>query len=364
MERQEARYKVAEEAGLVPPAPPPVAIPSLREAHSLAWLAGIVGIAALGRRLARRKPPVDARRAASSRTVPEEVGDDPAADPAEELRRTLAAKRPAPGGRGPPEAAETLDERRARVHAKAREAMDAMNDEEAPPHDARPSRRRTAGSPTPSSPTSSASCPIGSRPFRPTSAGSAGLVFRRRSPAGVTSRAVSTATPSYAWVSSVGAPVRRRPTVPRLLLEVLFLIGVAERRGDRRARRSRHRRRDGRLLGPRGADRVGGIAGRPTGVTRFPPRAPAPPAELRSGRPVVVRPPRRAHAARAGTRLPDGRDEAAARGGRPRSDRRTPARGLVRRLQPVDRHRPGARASPDVGRIRFLRGVHTCSGIL
>jgi hypothetical protein len=35
------------------------------------------------------------------------------------------------------------------------------------------------------------------------------------------------ATPSYAWVSSVGAPVRRRPGVPRLLLEVLFLAGVA-----------------------------------------------------------------------------------------------------------------------------------------
>ena len=35
------------------------------------------------------------------------------------------------------------------------------------------------------------------------------------------------APPSYAWVSSVAAPVRRRPTVPRLLLEVLFLIGVA-----------------------------------------------------------------------------------------------------------------------------------------
>ena len=34
-------------------------------------------------------------------------------------------------------------------------------------------------------------------------------------------------TPSFAWVSSVGAPVRRRPAVPRLLLEVLFLIGVA-----------------------------------------------------------------------------------------------------------------------------------------
>ncbi len=37
----------------------------------------------------------------------------------------------------------------------------------------------------------------------------------------------SGSTPSFAWVGAVGAPVRRRPTVPRLLLEVLFLIGVA-----------------------------------------------------------------------------------------------------------------------------------------
>ena len=35
------------------------------------------------------------------------------------------------------------------------------------------------------------------------------------------------AAPSYAWVGSIGAPVRRRPGVPRLLLEVLFLAGVA-----------------------------------------------------------------------------------------------------------------------------------------
>jgi hypothetical protein len=34
-------------------------------------------------------------------------------------------------------------------------------------------------------------------------------------------------TPSYAWVSSIPAPVRRRPGVPRLLLEVLFLAAVA-----------------------------------------------------------------------------------------------------------------------------------------
>lgn len=37
----------------------------------------------------------------------------------------------------------------------------------------------------------------------------------------------SSPAPSYAWVSAVGAPVRQRPAVPRLLLEVLFLIGVA-----------------------------------------------------------------------------------------------------------------------------------------
>ncbi len=33
--------------------------------------------------------------------------------------------------------------------------------------------------------------------------------------------------PSYAWMSSTGAPVRRRPGVPRVLLEVLFLAAAA-----------------------------------------------------------------------------------------------------------------------------------------
>ena len=33
--------------------------------------------------------------------------------------------------------------------------------------------------------------------------------------------------PSYAWVSSIPAPVRRRRAVPRLLLEVLFLAAAA-----------------------------------------------------------------------------------------------------------------------------------------
>lgn len=33
--------------------------------------------------------------------------------------------------------------------------------------------------------------------------------------------------PSYAWMGAIGAPVRRRPGVPRVLLEVLFLAAVA-----------------------------------------------------------------------------------------------------------------------------------------
>jgi hypothetical protein len=33
--------------------------------------------------------------------------------------------------------------------------------------------------------------------------------------------------PSHAWVGSVSSPVRRRPSVPRLLLEILFLAAVA-----------------------------------------------------------------------------------------------------------------------------------------
>jgi hypothetical protein len=96
--------------------------------RSLAWFAGIVGIAALGRLLSRRKAaPALAEHPAPADTVTDEAAIDPA-DPADELRRTLAAKRQ-PEVVGEPEAGETLDERRARVHAKAREAMDAMNDE-------------------------------------------------------------------------------------------------------------------------------------------------------------------------------------------------------------------------------------------
>jgi len=98
--------------------------------RSLAWFAGIVGIAALGRMLSRRR---DARapdqRPAQADPTPAETAGEPVADPAEELRRKLAAKRQPESVE--PGATETLEERRARVHAKAREAIDAMGDEEA-----------------------------------------------------------------------------------------------------------------------------------------------------------------------------------------------------------------------------------------
>ena len=86
------------------------------------WIAGLVGIAALARVLARRHAPRQAP------ALP-----PPTSDPADELRRKLSATReeapvvpePAPS---PAEPSETLDQRRSRVHAKAQEAIDAMQD--------------------------------------------------------------------------------------------------------------------------------------------------------------------------------------------------------------------------------------------
>jgi hypothetical protein len=85
------------------------------------WMAGLVSIAALARVLARRRR--DERRAAEPQAV--------AQDPAEELRRKLSETREAAGATepsGPPEPTETLEDRRSRVHAKAQEAIDAMQD--------------------------------------------------------------------------------------------------------------------------------------------------------------------------------------------------------------------------------------------
>jgi hypothetical protein len=94
------------------------------------WTAGLVGIAALARLLARRQ-------ARSAAAPPRAV------DPAQELRRKLDESRGEPAAEVPATTAaeaaaatepkETLDERRARVHAKAQEALEAMEVLQEPP---------------------------------------------------------------------------------------------------------------------------------------------------------------------------------------------------------------------------------------
>jgi len=94
--------------------------------RSLTWLAGAVGLAALLRHLSRRRAPV----AAPSAPAPPPVAPVEE-DPADELRRRLADRQGGdPGdanGDTVPEP-EDLEQRRARVHAKAQEAIDSMRD--------------------------------------------------------------------------------------------------------------------------------------------------------------------------------------------------------------------------------------------
>lgn len=91
--------------------------------RSLAWIAGLVGIAALGRFLSRRA----GRSSGLDRVVA-------APDPAEELRRKLDEQRGDTTTEAQPSTdahGESLEERRARVHAKAQEAIDAMREPDA-----------------------------------------------------------------------------------------------------------------------------------------------------------------------------------------------------------------------------------------
>ena len=80
------------------------------------WVIGLASVLAVWRVWSRRRRPAAA---------------EPAPDPADELRRKLAATRDdetaAPEERPPDE---SLDERRARVHAKANEAIESMREDE------------------------------------------------------------------------------------------------------------------------------------------------------------------------------------------------------------------------------------------
>jgi hypothetical protein len=89
------------------------------------WVAGLVGIAAAARYLARR----------SRAETPPPAPATTQADPADALRRKLDEARTEPSVLAPPDSAaaeeaprETLDERRARVHAKAEAAIAEMKE--------------------------------------------------------------------------------------------------------------------------------------------------------------------------------------------------------------------------------------------
>jgi hypothetical protein len=88
----------------------------------LAWIAGLVSIAALARLLRRRRRPAP--------TQPEVTPTEGGEDPAEELRERLAAARAddAPPDDESVDAPSSLEERRARVHERAQDAIDAMRD--------------------------------------------------------------------------------------------------------------------------------------------------------------------------------------------------------------------------------------------
>jgi hypothetical protein len=96
--------------------------------RALAWFAGLVGIAALGKWLAGRthrdrQAPEPIAAPAPAAPATEADGDD---DPAAELRAKLAAARDEP--RAAVTADETLDDRRSRVHAQARDLIETMED--------------------------------------------------------------------------------------------------------------------------------------------------------------------------------------------------------------------------------------------
>ena len=90
-----------------------VAVASARMRRAFAWMTGLVGAAALARLLRRRQGEKPA----------EPSIDDPAAELRDTLARSARRRRPRRSRRTPET---SLEERRARVHARAQEAIESM----------------------------------------------------------------------------------------------------------------------------------------------------------------------------------------------------------------------------------------------
>jgi hypothetical protein len=89
---------------------------------TLTWVAGLIGLAAFVRRRSRPAATVQGNGEAYA-----EVAPGLPADPAADLRRKLEQTREAAPSTAPdPEAGNTLDERRARVHEQAQAAITLM----------------------------------------------------------------------------------------------------------------------------------------------------------------------------------------------------------------------------------------------
>jgi hypothetical protein len=99
-----------------------------------AWMAGLAGIAALARVLSARRarvgppPPTRPAEADPAEALRQRLSETRGGDGRETATVAAAADEPTSEGPSDEEPTETLDERRARIHAKAREAIDAMQD--------------------------------------------------------------------------------------------------------------------------------------------------------------------------------------------------------------------------------------------
>ena len=333
MERQEAPHTVAdaggerrsgpEEPGSEPrPAPraPPIAIPSLREART-GLARRVVGIAALGRLLARRRHPAEG--------VAEPHEPSTEARP-RIRRRSFAAGSPAQREAEPeavPDAGRPAERRRDVGGATGAGPRAGARGDRGDGSEDGPARMTATEQTAHGRRARGGADRRRARPGRP-DRGSAGRrpSARRAGPAGSRARLErrGRGSPRRPLVRlgqldrCAGAPPARRPALPA---RGAVPGGGRDSGRGRGAGCARDRRCDGRSLGPRGSDRVGRSRGRTAVGTRFPPFAPLAPPEPLPADPSWFVPPVEQTLLEPAPESPTAGHEAAS-SARPRRDRR------------------------------------------